>query len=443
MENLEQKIARFPGALAMLRTSTLGGFSPPIPSEYTNWRDEQRSWSTTAVMFDMSHHMTDLTVRGPDTKALLSDVCVNSFVNFGPGRAKQIVACNSDGFVIGDSILIANSENEAVVVGVPTLANWITFQVERGEYDVELGRNEATPFNPGGRNTFRFQLQGPCALDVVHAATGGRAEDVAFFHTAEFEIDGVPVRGLSHTMSRTKGMEIFGDMAGSERVRDALLKAGEPVGLQQGGAVALPTTVLESGWIGVHLPAIYSGDAMRSYREWLPAATYEAVGSLGGSFRSESIVDYYSTPWDLGYSKIVRFDHDFIGRSALETKAVEPKRRRVWLEWNRADVMAVLEDTYFGSPPSAKFLSAPYAVYCTFPFDSVEADGNHVGVSVFTGYTVNLGGWYSLAILDESIQDGSTVTVIWGDPDSELVTVEPNKAVPVRAVVHAQAPVQG
>ena len=57
---------------------------------------------------------------------------------------------------------------------------------------------------------------------------------------------------------------------------------------------------------------------MKKYREWLPAGGYEATGSIGGSFVSDNIEDYYLTPYELGYGPFVKFDHDFIGREALE-----------------------------------------------------------------------------------------------------------------------------
>jgi glycine cleavage system aminomethyltransferase T len=62
--------------------------------EFSNWRDEQRAWATTAVLFDQSFHMTDVYFRGPDALRLLSDLGVNSFRNFGKNKAKQFVACN-------------------------------------------------------------------------------------------------------------------------------------------------------------------------------------------------------------------------------------------------------------------------------------------------------------------------------------------------------------
>jgi glycine cleavage system aminomethyltransferase T len=39
----------------------------PYPPAYTNWRDEQRAWHDTAVLFDQSYHMVDLYIKGPDT----------------------------------------------------------------------------------------------------------------------------------------------------------------------------------------------------------------------------------------------------------------------------------------------------------------------------------------------------------------------------------------
>ena len=39
---------------------------------------------------------------------------------------------------------------------------------------------------------------------------------------------------------------------------------------------------------------------------------------IGGSFVSDNIEDYYMTPYELGYGPFVKFDHDFIGREALE-----------------------------------------------------------------------------------------------------------------------------
>ena len=89
----------------LLRNSQIGPYAfPVVRHEFTNWRDEQRSWRETCALFDQSHHMTDLYVKGPDALKLFSDLGVNTFKNFKVNQAKQFVACTHDGYVIGASL---------------------------------------------------------------------------------------------------------------------------------------------------------------------------------------------------------------------------------------------------------------------------------------------------------------------------------------------------
>src|SRR5438876_793860 len=219
-KNLEEVLQAVGNPVELLRNSQIGPYAfPVVRAEFTNWRDEQRSWRDTCALFDQSHHMTDLYVEGPDALKLFSDLGVNSFKTFKVNQAKQFVACNHDGYVIGD----------------------------------------------------------------------------------------------------------------------AIVEAGQEYGIRQVGARTYPTTCLESGWIPSPLPAIYTGDEMKAYRQWLTAKSYEAMASLGGSFYSDKITDYYLTPYDLGYGPFVKFDHDFVGRAALEKMAENPKRKKVTLVWNGDD----------------------------------------------------------------------------------------------------------
>lgn len=59
MPSLQDAINAAGGPLALLRSGS-GGFPLPIKPEFTNWRDEQESWRTTAALMDLSHHMNDL-----------------------------------------------------------------------------------------------------------------------------------------------------------------------------------------------------------------------------------------------------------------------------------------------------------------------------------------------------------------------------------------------
>src|ERR1700722_394415 len=80
-------------------------FSQYIPAEFSNWREEQRAWRESAVLFDQSHHMPVLYVKGPESQKLLSYLAVNTFSNLSVDRAKQYVACTPRGHHVGDCIL--------------------------------------------------------------------------------------------------------------------------------------------------------------------------------------------------------------------------------------------------------------------------------------------------------------------------------------------------
>src|ERR687895_183697 len=226
--SLEDRLHEVGDPVEMTRHSQIGPYVyPAVPAEFSNWRDEQVAWRETCALFDQSHHMTDLTIEGPDVMRLLSAVAVNSFETFQPGKAKQLVACNPDGYVVGDGILFYLDENKVRLVGRPSAHNWVQYHAETGGYDVELTRDERTAVNPAGRRElYRFQVQGPTAMDVLQKATGGSLPEIKFFNLGEITIAGHRVRALHHGMSGAPGLELFGPWDESEEVRSTLVEAG-------------------------------------------------------------------------------------------------------------------------------------------------------------------------------------------------------------------------
>jgi glycine cleavage system aminomethyltransferase T len=441
-QSLEDLLQRAGSPVDLLRSSQIGPYAfPVVRAEFTNWRDEQRAWRETCALFDQSHHMTDLYVEGPDALRVLSDLGVNSFTNFRPGQAKQFVACNADGFVIGDAILFHLDTERFSLVGRPPASNWVQFAVETGGYRATCVRDERSAVNQGRRTMFRFQVQGPHAAQVMEAVTKKPVPDIRFFHMDSLLIAGHDVRALRHGMVGQPGWELFGPWEHGDEVRAAIVDAGRPFGLRQVGSRAYPTSCLESGWIPSPLPAVYTGDAMRPYRQWLRATSYEGTASLGGSLVAADIASYYLTPWDLGYGSIVRFDHEFVGRAALERMAGRTPRRKVTLVWNGDDVARAFR-SLCDTANVAKYIDLPLANYATLPYDVVLRDGRPAGVSTYTGYTFNERAMVSLAIVDnEHSEPGTEVSVVWGEPGggTSKPTVERHQQVSIRATV-APAP---
>ncbi len=60
--SLQNKINTLGNPADFLRNVPVGAYVYPIQAEYTNWRDEQRSWRETVGLLDQSLHMTDLYV---------------------------------------------------------------------------------------------------------------------------------------------------------------------------------------------------------------------------------------------------------------------------------------------------------------------------------------------------------------------------------------------
>jgi len=435
-QSLEGLLESVGSPVKLARNSQIGPYVyPNVPAEFTNWRDEQHAWRETCCLFNQSHHMTDLYIKGPDALKLLSALGVNTFANFAVNKAKQFVACNYDGYVIGDAILFYLDTDLLSLVGRPSAHNWVQYHGETGGYDVSFERDERSAVNPRNRKLYRYQIQGPNALKVLEK-TSGPLPEIKFFNMGEIAIAGHKVRALHHGMSGVPGLELFGPWDEGPDVRAAIVEAGEEFGLKQVGSRVYATNTLESGWIPCPLPAIFTGDDMRAYREWLPANGYEGTGSLGGSFYSDDISDYYLTPFDLGYGGFVKFDHDFVGREALEK--MTPKRKKVTLAWNGDDVARAMGTLFAKNGGRAKYIDLPLSNYSTWPNDKVLADGKMVGVSTFSGYSSNESSMLSLAVVDlEQSEPGTEVTLVWGEEGggSAKPVVERHVQTEIRATV--------
>jgi len=439
-KNLEELIQQNGNPVDMLRNMQSGpNVYPGVAPEYTNWRDEQQAWQETCVLFNQSYHMADLLLEGPDALKLLTRLGVNSFKGFAVDKAKQFVPCSYDGYVIGDVILFYLAENRFNMVGRIPVLHWVMFHAETGGYDVkyELDERSAARPDPFNRREYRYQIQGPNAMQVMEKVLGEKPPELKFFNLCSMTIAGKPVRALRHGMAGQPGFELFGPWADGEAVHEALVKAGEEFGLRLVGGRAYSSNTLESGWIPSPLPGIYTGEKMKAYREWLPADSYEAKASIGGSFVSDNIEDYYLTPWDLGYGMFVKFDHDFIGREALEKKAERPKRKKMTLALNSDDINEVI-GSQLEKGDRGKFIEFPSAVYSMHPYDRVELDGKTVGISTWIGYSSNERKMLTLAVLDEEYTEpGVELTLVWGEENGGTAKplVEKHVQKKIRAVV--------
>jgi syringate O-demethylase len=139
----------------------------------------------------------------------------------------------------------------------------------------------------------------------------------------------------------------------------------------------------------------------------------------------------------MGYGSFIDFEHEFIGREALQKLAKGTHRKKVTLALENEDVLKVIASQLQKSG-RGKFMEFPSAVYSMHPYDKVLAGGKPAGISTWVGYSANEGRMLTIAILDaEHAEPGSEVTFVWGEENggTKKPTVERHVQMEIRAIV--------
>jgi vanillate/3-O-methylgallate O-demethylase len=386
-----------------------------IDPEYAGWRQEQAAWHASVSLSDVSHHMFDLYIDGPDATRLLSAVSANDYEKFAIGQAKQLVPVTANGDIVTDGILLRTADNAYVLSGIPAAQHWVQYHGEKGGYDVAFDTDPSTTFRGGADpRIFRYQVQGPQAKALVEEVFGGPLPPAKFFHSIPLTLAGRDMRALRHNMSGQDGYEFIGAWDDAKAVKEAFLTTGEEYGIVHVGQWAYASASVESGWIPSPVPGIYTDPGLADYRQWLPLFGIEGKRPLDGSFYSDRIEDYYVSPWELGYGRSISFNHDFIGRDALLAARETAPRTKVTLVLNPED--------------AARHDLAGGGFYLTYARHRVEAGGTLAGLTHQTATIAAAGAILSLTLLDKRhAAPGTEVTVVWGehpgpgtDPDAEL-----------------------
>jgi len=424
--SLQDGIEKAGSAVDLRWTAEPRSWIPPVVApEYSGWRKEQAAWQGAVALMDLSYHMFDLFVSGRDATRMLGELTANNYENFAINQAKQLVVVNENGYLVGDAILLRRGEEDYVVTGRPTAQNWLTYHAGQRGYDVELSSDPDCSRDPQHIPPFfRYQIQGPLAQQLIEAAFGGPLPETKFFHATNVTLAGTTFRALRHGMAGQPGYEFIGDHADHATVKAALVAAGEQFGLELVGSLAYPTAQAEGGWVPAPIPAIYDDTPDQSaYRAWLPLHTPDGLQPLNGSFYSPDIADYYVTPYELDYGRSISFNHDFLGRDALQAMKDAPRRHKVTLVMDAEQV--------------AKAVDLERGPVNTLAKQRVEIAGSLVGNTEYTAYNDPYGTMLSLALVsEESAKPGTEVEVVWGNHPGGDVAAEADLGFPrIRATV--------
>lgn len=378
--------------------------------EYTDWIDESMSWKQTCSIGDWSF-LWERKFKGPDALRLFSDTSVNSFQKFDILQSKHVTHTTSDGKVIAEGILTRLAEDEFLLFGRGTF--WVDYVRRNGNYNVV---SEA-------QDGFNFQVAGPTALPLIEQVSGRSLRDVKFMHSAEIEIAGCRMLALRQGMSGEVGFELQGPKADAAKVYEAIVSAGREYGLRRLGGRAVFINHLEACFPTIvtdYMPAIFDPEMdgyLKEFRAGMPS--FASTFNVAGSFESSKVSDWYRSPVELGWAKTIKFDHDFIGRAALEKEVANPRRVMRTLVWDGEDVADVHASLFQKDQPPYQFMEMPRDQRGFMYADRVLRNGRDVGVTTSRGYSVYFREMLSLCTIDvEHAEIGNEVTVIWGEPGS-------------------------
>ncbi len=287
---------------------------------------------------------------------------------------------------------------------------WADYKLRHGRYNAASEEDD----------WFNFQVSGPNALYVVEKVAGQSIRDIRFMHFGKIRINGREVVALRQGMAGEIGYELQGPRHYASEIYDAIMEAGREFGIRRLGGRTVYINHLEACFPTIvtdYLPAIFGSD-MEEYLAEFKAAmpTYAATFNLAGSFEADDVSAWYRSPVELGWAKNIKFDHDFIGRKALEAEVAHPKRAMRTLVWDPEDVVDVYASLFRQGKPY-QYMEIPRDQRGFMYADKVLRNGKLVGVATSRGYSYYFRQMLSLCTIDiEYSEPGTAVTVIWGEP---------------------------
>lgn len=374
--------------------------------EYNGWKRESLSWKKSCYIHAGLSGMGQIVYRGRDAEAFLAKTFINGFAKFRIGTAKHAIACDERGLIAGHGVLQRLGEEEfCLYVSGP----WAPFAFSQFSGDVEQII----------KNDFLFQIAGPTSLDTLEAATGESLRDVNFLRYRQTSVNGRPVQIMRVGMAGTLAFELHGPLEYAPEIYDAVVKAGQPHGLEMLGWQTFQVNHVEGGFpqqFWTFSSAMHEIPAFREFMAKMPFQFPDPI--MAGSIDPSDFRSRCRTPHEVGWEKSVRLDHDFTGRAAVEQELANPKRTVVTLEWNSDDVKDVY-GSLFEEGEEYKYLEIPVSPanrgICGHADHVIKGD-RKIGISSGTVYSYHFRRFISHCTIDiEQAEIGNDVIVLWGD----------------------------
>jgi len=263
-----------------------------MPVQYTGIVEEHNAVRTSAGLFDVSH-MGDAIICGRGAKEFLKGVLTNNIDLAVPGKGIYSHLLNDDGTVIDDTI-VYNLDNDRYLL-VPnastkdTVLKWLNGR--KGKKDVKI--------TDVSSRIACLAIQGPKAVETAQRITNEDITNIKRFNVATVSLN-------------AKGKcEFLPDILGSGKKGVVCMFArtgytgedGFEILVENGGANILWDSLIKAGGEELMLAGLGCRDTLRLEKGMLLSGT-----DFDGSQTSLQT----GPPW------VVKFDHEFIGKKALE-----------------------------------------------------------------------------------------------------------------------------
>jgi glycine cleavage system aminomethyltransferase T len=373
--------------------------------EGDGWQDESLSWHESCYLAANLTGPMQIRYSGPDAQELLSRLSINDVHAWAIGTSKHLVMPDAAGLVANHGLAIRDGEESfRQLASLP----WPIFQLGRMALDVQIAVDDI----------FILQIAGPTSIQVIERLLGASLRDLDFLAVRDVSIAGVDAE-LDLELSRigmvgTLAYEIRGPYEACPAVYDAVYRAGQDFGIKRLGWRTYAVNHTEGGFPQTNCTFLPSAVADRAF------AT-EYAGMLNtthtGSVDPVDARARYRTPQELNWAWMARFNHEFLGRAAVEAEAAEPKRKTVILRWNHADILDVFasqfergeEYKHIEFPCAPQQLAGGHA-------DLVTKDDEPVGISSAAVYSYAYREMLSQCTIDlEHAEIGTEVVLHWGD----------------------------
>jgi glycine cleavage system aminomethyltransferase T len=379
---------------------SIGTIQPVRAWQFSGWKAESMSWKTGCYIHAGLSGTGPISIKGPDAQKFLESICINSFTKFPVGSMKHGVMCNEDGLIAAHGIIERKAEDEFhFFAGGP----WPMQKLAETSFNAEARR----------RNDYLFQIAGPTSLKTLERVTGESLRDIGFLRFRDSSIDGTKVEVARIGMSGNLAYELHGPIEDGPKIYEAVYRGSREFGIER------------LGW-GTYLVNHVEGGFPQVTWTFIPAQGVpdeKAKAALGRLYKYSGSVDpanlraRYRTPVEVVWHRMCRFDHDFLGRAALEREVENPKRTVVILRWNPEDVIDIYA-SLLRPGEEYKTIDLPYApnVWPQAHADHILKNGRGVGISSGTIYSYYFREVLSMGCIDlDASEIGTEVSVQWGD----------------------------